>query len=398
VQDEGSEAMRTLYDGLSFDVIRNSVTFNDGSFTSNYSRGSVSQTNTSGTGNRYRYIDDSSAQDKSRSLDAGEYTVALTRYTGLQTPLYANGESVAMNRSASSGSSQGVQSQGGSAQYRSGTRSGSSQGNSATRGGSSYFGTDLIGSTRSSTDAYGSLEDRYEYDAFGKPYSGDFSTGLDVGYTGKPYDPITGLYNYGYRDYAPETVRFTTVDPVRDGNNWFAYVNNDPVNFRDEFGLSPKETPTTYMTNGVIKQTKLEGTEFGIPKNSFCLGTELLQLYTNVNGMTDVQVREAVNKGVKDGSVKTVKDMDMDSIQFSKDIATTLGMTEHFERSTTAITPSEFAKIENTGKTGDLLMTPEHHELITNNNGITITQNPGAVNSINTYTEVNVRPFILVKN
>jgi RHS repeat-associated protein len=38
------------------------------------------------------------------------------------------------------------------------------------------------------------------------------------------------MYNYGYRDYAPELARFTTVDPMRDGANWFAYVNNDPVN------------------------------------------------------------------------------------------------------------------------------------------------------------------------
>jgi len=219
-QDTGSEAMRTLYDGLSFDVIRNSVTFNDGSFTSNYSHGTVSQADTSGNGNRYRYISDGSTQDKTRSLGTGEYAVNLTRYTGLQTPLFANGESVAMSRSPSNSSSQG---------------------GSSTRGGSSYFGSDLIGSTRSSTDAYGSLEDRYEYDAFGKPYAGDFTTGLDVGYTGKPYDPMTGLYNYGYRDYAPEEVRFTTVDPIRDGNNWFAYVNNDPVNFLDEFGLADKD-------------------------------------------------------------------------------------------------------------------------------------------------------------
>jgi hypothetical protein len=45
------------------------------------------------------------------------------------------------------------------------------------------------------------------------------------------------MYNYGYRDYAPETARFTTVDPIRDGANWFAYVNNDPVNFIDPWGL-----------------------------------------------------------------------------------------------------------------------------------------------------------------
>jgi RHS repeat-associated protein len=56
-----------------------------------------------------------------------------------------------------------------------------------------------------------------------------------VNYTGKPYDPMTGLY--GYRDYAPELARFTTVDPVRDGADWFAYVNNDPVNWVDPWGL-----------------------------------------------------------------------------------------------------------------------------------------------------------------
>jgi hypothetical protein len=35
--------------------------------------------------------------------------------------------------------------------------------------------------------------------------------------------------------------RFTTVDPIRDGNNWFSYVNNDPANFIDEFGLTASD-------------------------------------------------------------------------------------------------------------------------------------------------------------
>jgi RHS repeat-associated protein len=51
----------------------------------------------------------------------------------------------------------------------------------------------------------------------------------------------TGMYNYGYRDYKPEVARFTTVDPIRDGNNWFAYVNNDPVNWVDLWGLEAGE-------------------------------------------------------------------------------------------------------------------------------------------------------------
>jgi RHS repeat-associated protein len=68
---------------------------------------------------------------------------------------------------------------------------------------------------------------------------------MNLGYTGKPYDSRTGLYNYGYRDYEPGTARFTTVDPVRDGSNWFAYVNNDPVNWVDPWGLeaSDKKEP-----------------------------------------------------------------------------------------------------------------------------------------------------------
>jgi RHS repeat-associated protein len=102
---------------------------------------------------------------------------------------------------------------------------------------------------RGISNEYGQLEDRYEYDAFGKPYKGDLNSGMNLGYTGKPYDTATGMYNYGYRDYQPEAARFTTVDPVRDGANWFAYVNNDPVNWVDPWGMNPGDVfPTVEDT------------------------------------------------------------------------------------------------------------------------------------------------------
>jgi RHS repeat-associated protein len=106
-------------------------------------------------------------------------------------------------------------------------------------GGTGYLGKDIMGSVRGITDEYGVMEERYEYDAFGNPYRGEMNNGVGLGYMGKPYDVITGLYNYGYRDYSPVVARFTTEDPIRDGVNWFAYVNNDPVNWIDLWGLRP---------------------------------------------------------------------------------------------------------------------------------------------------------------
>jgi RHS repeat-associated protein len=89
-----------------------------------------------------------------------------------------------------------------------------------------------------------------KYDAFGKPYRGDLAGGMSLGYMGKPYDPVTGLYDYGYRDYKPELARFTTVDPIRDGSNWFVYVNNDPVNWIDPWGLSASDGGRTQGNAG----------------------------------------------------------------------------------------------------------------------------------------------------
>jgi RHS repeat-associated protein len=127
-----------------------------------------------------------------------------------------------------------------------------------------YLGTDILGSVRSATGEAGTLEGRYEYDAFGRPYKGNLENGMNLGYTRKPYDSRTGLYNYGYRDYEPGTARFTTVDPVRDGSNWFAYVNNDPVNWVDPWGLSASDndkstTPNLDLTDPENKTPKTPG-------------------------------------------------------------------------------------------------------------------------------------------
>jgi RHS repeat-associated protein len=94
---------------------------------------------------------------------------------------------------------------------------------------------------------------------------------MSLGYTGKPYDAATGLYNYGYRDYQPEAARFTTVDPARDGSNWFAYVNNDPVNWVDPWGLSASE-PKQDGINGFLFSGKVTSPDIYGLTNKFTAG------------------------------------------------------------------------------------------------------------------------------
>ena len=113
----------------------------------------------------------------------------------------------------------------------------------------------LVSGTLSS-GADGHISGSVDYDVFGKPVA---ETGVFVGsaggsdatsggisalvfaYAGKPYDSVTGLSDYGFRDYASGLARFTTVDPIRDGSNWYAYCNSDPINYVDAWGLTASD-------------------------------------------------------------------------------------------------------------------------------------------------------------
>ena len=205
VQDRAEATLRTLYDGLTFDVIKQSPTLANGMFTDSFDTGIHYSRTGRPTGDRYRYISDEEAHfgERYRYIDDNTYKIVNGRYRGERTQISVNGSIAAQ----------------------------------ATSEGMQYFSTDLLGSVASVTDNYGNWKAGYSYDAFGSLVNGDLSGSTDFGYLGKQNDTTGKLYNYGYRDYKTQLARFTTVDPIRDGTNWLVYCNGDAVNFVDLWGL-----------------------------------------------------------------------------------------------------------------------------------------------------------------
>lgn len=78
---------------------------------------------------------------------------------------------------------------------------------------------------------------RYRYSAFGEQTKqGGYSPWR---YQGKRVDEETGLVNFGRRYYCPDRGRWLTPDPIgfEGGPNLYAYINNNPLIYVDEYGL-----------------------------------------------------------------------------------------------------------------------------------------------------------------
>lgn len=113
---------------------------------------------------------------------------------------------------------------------------------SMTSGGNTYYLTyDQVGSLRLITDSSGNVVKRVDYDSFGNIIA-DTNPGFNVmfGFAGGLQDPDTGLVRFGYRDYNPDTGRWTAKDPIffaGGDTDLYGYVLNDPVNGIDPSGL-----------------------------------------------------------------------------------------------------------------------------------------------------------------
>jgi RHS repeat-associated protein len=100
-----------------------------------------------------------------------------------------------------------------------------------------YLHADALGSIVRTTDTAGDGVASRSYDAWGDEISPSPQPGF--GYTGREWEPQTGLYYYRARYYDPKLGRFISEDPIgfEDGPNVYAYVGSNPVLRTDPTGL-----------------------------------------------------------------------------------------------------------------------------------------------------------------
>jgi RHS repeat-associated protein len=105
-----------------------------------------------------------------------------------------------------------------------------------------YYEGDGLGSITSLSGSAGTIANTYTYDSFGNLTASTGTARNYLQYTGREFDPETGIYEYRARYYAPVIGRFISEDQsgFQGGLNFYKYVQNNPLLLNDPTGLSPQ--------------------------------------------------------------------------------------------------------------------------------------------------------------
>jgi RHS repeat-associated protein len=104
--------------------------------------------------------------------------------------------------------------------------------------GEGWYLTDHLGSIRALMNNSGQLIDTITYDAWGNPTDSNSANGDRFKFDGGQYDALTGLYQFGRREYSPADGNWMSQDPLglSADSNPYRYADNSPTNAIDPSG------------------------------------------------------------------------------------------------------------------------------------------------------------------
>jgi len=126
-----------------------------------------------------------------------------------------------------------------------------------TKDGSTYYLTyDQVGSLKIIADSAANVLKKIKYDSFGNIIQDtNPSFAIPFGFAGGLHDRDTGLVRFGYRDYDPDTARWTAKDPIGfagGDTDLYGYCLNDPVNFIDPDGQFLQSVLAGGIAGGIV--------------------------------------------------------------------------------------------------------------------------------------------------
>ncbi len=104
-----------------------------------------------------------------------------------------------------------------------------------------FLGPTKVPSTNRGSDSFQEVPFASKFDEFGNLVSSTGSPQGPLGFNGQygyQTDQDSGFQLLGHRYYDPSTGRFLTRDPAKDGQNWYDYCHNSPLQCIDDSGFS----------------------------------------------------------------------------------------------------------------------------------------------------------------
>jgi len=126
-----------------------------------------------------------------------------------------------------------------------------------------YFQTDVLGTVKRIVDSSTTLNS-YTYDSFGRTISEVGGRLSPFRFQGRELDDESSFYYFRARYYSPNAGRFITEDPIGliGGVNFYAFVENNPINILDPNGLCPCGKPSD-----VVKAARSDKSDWSMGAN-----------------------------------------------------------------------------------------------------------------------------------